>query len=93
MFTTFTFNIFDLSVVFTFEIELFIFSIEDSYSVVLPEKLDTGIWNVHRSKHFEILLFCYVPLVLTSVYMIMIIIMVQFLFCPCQICKVAYQAL
>lgn len=25
------------------------FSNEDSYSVVLPEKLDTGIWNVYRS--------------------------------------------
>ncbi|KFK26499.1 hypothetical protein AALP_AA8G257300 [Arabis alpina] len=25
------------------------FSIEDSYSVVLPEKLDTGKWNVYRS--------------------------------------------
>lgn len=39
------------------------FSLEESYSVVLPEKLDSGKWNVYRLKklisfasYFEILL-------------------------------------
>ncbi|CAG7872260.1 unnamed protein product [Brassica rapa] len=37
------------------------FSNEDSYSVVLPEKLDTGIWNVHRSAKSPTKLFSRFP--------------------------------
>jgi long-chain acyl-CoA synthetase len=33
---------------------------EDSYSVVLPEKLDTGKWNVYRFLKNQSFLCCYV---------------------------------
>jgi len=37
-----------------------LFSLEDSYSVVLPEKLDTGKWNVYRFLKNQSFLCCYV---------------------------------